>query len=247
MRFDRPAAIAHRGFSHRSPENTLAAFREALDAGATFVECDVHASAQGTPYVLHDPTLERTTNSSGAIRATGDPALDLVDAGSWKAPRYAGEKLPRLQSLLEFLRGRAALALEIKAVGIVDAVLDAIDDSDFPGDKLTIFAFEYETLLEVRNRAPALHCTFLLERAPADWNALRSRLLRDGIRGVGPGAFLVDSELVEANRAAGLNTLVWTVDEPAQMRVLLAWGVDAIISNRIDLALEAVEDHRRGA
>ncbi|MEM6734311.1 MAG: glycerophosphodiester phosphodiesterase family protein, partial [Myxococcota bacterium] len=73
--------VAHRGFSSRAPENTLAAYREALDAGATHVECDVHLSGDGTPYVIHDPTVERTTNGSGAVAELSDTVLGGLDAG----------------------------------------------------------------------------------------------------------------------------------------------------------------------
>ena len=106
--------VAHRGASAEAPENTLAAFRLALQQGAPAVECDVHLSADGCPVVIHDETVDRTTNGKGAVVGLTRAALRGLDAGSWRGPRFAGEPIPTLEEALELCAGRARLFIEIK-------------------------------------------------------------------------------------------------------------------------------------
>ena len=91
-----PLIVAHRGASGLAPENTLAAFRLAIELGAPAVECDVHLSADGIPVVIHDAQLDRTTNGKGPVAEQPFAALQTLDAGGWRDPRFAGERLPAL-------------------------------------------------------------------------------------------------------------------------------------------------------
>src|SRR5215204_6586712 len=93
----RTLVVAHRGASAEAPENTLAAFRLALEQGAPAVECDVHLSADGSPVVIHDETVDRTTNGKGAVAALTRAALRGLDAGSWHGPGFAWEPIPTLE------------------------------------------------------------------------------------------------------------------------------------------------------
>ena len=240
--------VAHRGYSTRAPENTLAAYREALDAGATHVECDVHLSGDGTPYVIHDASVERTTDGQGAVKTLSDEALDRLDAGAWKDSHYADERVPRLEALLTLLKGRSSLALEVKAPEMERAVVDALNSTGFPRSSLTLFAFDFDILVRSLSIDPTLHCTYLIDldgletRDPdTAWASAVQRSQDAGMSAVGPGDAGVSSSRVQLAQEAGLSVFVWTVDDARRMRELSGWGVDAIMSNDVPLALETLK------
>ena len=114
VRAQQPWVLAHRGYSARYPENTLCAFEAALEAGADVIELDVGLSADRVPMVLHDDTLERTTNGQGPLAAHTATELAELDAGGWFAPECAGERIPTLQAVLERIGARVVLDLELK-------------------------------------------------------------------------------------------------------------------------------------
>src|SRR5438093_10169319 len=99
----KPLVIAHRGASERAPENTLAAFSLAYDLGADGIELDVHLSRDRVPVVIHDDTLERTTDGNGRVRALGILELKRLDAGGWKGEAFKGEKIPTLAEVVDAL------------------------------------------------------------------------------------------------------------------------------------------------
>ncbi|UUP15651.1 glycerophosphodiester phosphodiesterase [Nitratireductor thuwali] len=110
----KPLVVCHRGASHHAPENTFAAADKAIELGADYVELDVRESADGVLYVMHDRTVDRTTNGSGQIAAMSSAEIDRLDAGSWFGSDFAGEKVPRLSDYLVNLKGRAGAYIEIK-------------------------------------------------------------------------------------------------------------------------------------
>src|SRR5882672_9051969 len=110
----RPLRVAHRGASARAPENTLAAFAEAVRLGANAIELDVHLTADGVPVVIHDGTVDRTTNGRGDVGRMTLKDLRRLDAGAWFSSRFRGERIPTLEEALEWARGRCGLNLEIK-------------------------------------------------------------------------------------------------------------------------------------
>ena len=107
--------FAHRGLSSRAPENTFAAFALAANSGVTWIETDVDILADGTPILIHDTTLDRTTNHSGSLYELTAEDLPHIDAGSWFSPEFSGEKIPTLREFIEFLNERGMNAnIEIK-------------------------------------------------------------------------------------------------------------------------------------
>ncbi|MEO1170568.1 MAG: glycerophosphodiester phosphodiesterase family protein [Myxococcota bacterium] len=236
----RTIPVAHRGYSRVAPENTIAAARVAIAAGATHIECDVHGSAEGTPYVIHDPTVDRTTGQSGILAEMRNTEIDGLDAGSWKAPVYRGEAVPRLDAFLAFLGGKGiSLALEIKAPRIEAAVLQAVRETAFPLQKLTLFAFDFDVLVRARRMEPQLHLTHLVNATvdEAEWAAAVARAAEHGFSAIGPNEALATERRVESAHAAGLSVFAWTVDEAARMKTLADYGVDAIMTNDIELGV----------
>ena len=118
--------IAHRGFSGRAPENTLAAISEAIAIGADMAEIDVTLTADDRVVVIHDETLDRTTNGAGRVADHGFDEIRNLDAGSWFAPQFAGEKVPTLEEILDTVKGRILLNVEIKSEAVGRGISDKV-------------------------------------------------------------------------------------------------------------------------
>ena len=167
-----PLVIAHRGASAAAPENTIAAFERALTDGADAIQLDVHLSRDDHPVVIHDPTLERTTNGSGPVRGHTMRELKRLDAGAWRGAAFAGQRLQTLQEVLERFRGRTKFWIELKGgpdlypdveeriVGLVE-VYDVIDGA-------LVQTFDPAALARLRAFSRELSLGAVLARAPLD-------------------------------------------------------------------------------
>ena len=218
---------AHRGASAEAPENTLAAFRRALDAGADGIEMDVHLASDGVPVVIHDDTLERTTDGTGAVAAHRAAQLQTLDAGSWFGPHFAGEPLPTLEEALRLLAGRLRINLEVKTAWAGLAVLELLPS--FPAAEVVVSSFDHALLADLRRSAPdlplaVLHETGSWRRALAGAAALRAGAFH-------PQVDLVSRPLLAACRRMQLPVFVWTVDDAGRARTLARAGVAGVFSN----------------
>lgn len=225
--------IAHRGASRAAPENTLAAFRLALDEGADGVECDVWPSADGVPVVIHDPQVNRTTNGTGRLRDLTRADLRTLDAGAWFDPRFKNERIPTLYEVAGQIAGRAALNIELKGRYLnpepfVAAVIEALEDAGVMA-QAHFSSFHRRLLVTVRRLAPQARVGYLFARRQL-LNPLR-RARNCGAAALHPHFHLVTPALVDEAHARGLQVYPWTVDEPAIMRQLIAARVDGIITN----------------
>jgi len=228
-----PAVIAHRGASTGAPENTLAAFRGALELGVDAVELDVHLSADGVPVVIHESLLDRTTDGRGLVKDYPLEALRRLDAGRWFNERFAGERIPTLTEALEVLRPVRTI-VEIKNgpvyyPGIAAKVAETVRAVGHQA--VTVSSFDHPVLLEVRDVAPDLPTAALFMGRFTDplWLARES-----GASILHPYWAWITSDLVEAAHAAGLRVETWTVDEPHHARFVIDLGVDGIITNYPD-------------
>jgi glycerophosphoryl diester phosphodiesterase len=242
----RPRIAAHRGGALLWPENSLTAFRGALALGVDLLELDVHLSKDGEVVVIHDPTLPRTTTGEGAVRDHTWAELKVVTLRG-----ASDERIPHLREVLALLRpARAGLLLEIKAgpdgvgyPGIEERVLRLLAETGLT-ERTTIMAFDWTTLERVRGLAPGMRRSALLSRRGME----RSGGVPDAVRGaaavatdLGIERTLLSPAIVAAARAAGLTIGVWTVNEPEELRAVLAAGVDYVTTDRPDLGL-----HLRG-
>src|SRR6266542_6343983 len=235
-----PTIIAHRGASKAAPENTLAAFRTAIEQGAKLVECDVHLSADGVPVVMHDDRLDRTTDGSGAIAERTLAELKKLDAGAWFDDVFRAEPVPTLAEALDLCAGRARLVVELKRGGGEALVAASLAEIDQRACDVAVISFGPEEVREMARRCPDLPLGFLVTRQTVAEHGV-DRLL-SGVRELGAGFFspqesAVDDELVAAARTADVPLSVWTVDDTARMRALAQLGVDAITTNVPDVAL----------
>jgi glycerophosphoryl diester phosphodiesterase len=247
-----PRRIAHRGGGTLAPENTLAAFEAGYVRGYRAAELDAVLSADEVPVILHDETLDRTTDGRGPVARRTAAELARLDAGAWYGRAFTGERLPTLQQVLERCWERGIwLNIEIKpspgseartgtvVAAAVQAFFEARRDAD-PARAARLApllsSFAPEALEAARAAAPGLRRGLLVGALPADWlAALRQldafslhcdhrRLARDQARAV---------------RTAGAGLMCYTVNDPGRMRELFEWGVDAICTDRIDLIAPA--------
>lgn len=235
-----PLVIAHRGFSWIAPENTLASFRAALETGVEMAECDVYLSRDGVPVVIHDSELKRTTGAEGTVNEKTSAELALLDAGSWKSRDFRGERIPTLVELLRLVKGKLRLVIEIKQEGIEKEVIEAIRDAGVDPDAVMIFSFKYDTVRNIARQEPLLPTTWLIDKLPED-AAGRRQTLREALRArasaIGLPRDRAFPEFIRRAHECGLPVFVWVVNETADMEHLVEIGVDAIITDRPDLAL----------
>ncbi|WP_082558867.1 glycerophosphodiester phosphodiesterase family protein [Kitasatospora sp. MBT66] len=226
--------IAHRGASSAAPENTLLSDEVARRAGADWIENDVQPSRDGVPHVLHDDTVDRTTNGTGRVRDLTAAQLGALDAGAWFAPTTAGARVPTLAAQLDDLRTRGgSLLLEIKGPHTRDEVSRIVKDIRDRGMAGRVFvqSFETDALRYTRELAPELPLGLLRASLDADPVAVARDL---GLSAYNPAdtALATRPEVVAALHAAGVAVNAWTVDAPARWKALDTAGVDGIITNR---------------
>ncbi|MCC6765991.1 MAG: glycerophosphodiester phosphodiesterase [Deltaproteobacteria bacterium] len=225
-------AIAHRGASGRAPENTHAAFAAALALGAEAIELDCQLTADGELVVIHDETLDRTTEGHGPVGDRTWDELARLDAGGWFDPCYAGERIPRLADVLVQLRDRVLLNVEIKSardVGTIEAKLAALVAHADAAEWVVVSSFHWDALRNLRAAAPWARLGVLCDADPRRGGLALAAELRCEV--VIPGRRWIDPGVVEEAHARGLDVWVWTVNEPGEMRRLLALGVDGLFSD----------------
>lgn len=246
---------AHRGGAGLAPENTLAAFRNALAIGADVLEMDLHVTIDGEVVVIHDPTLDRTTTGHGFVRATTLADLRRLDAGSWFHARFAGERVPTLREVFDLVRasgnGRVRFNIETKYEPAVppppqdfeERVLRVIRGAGM-AERVILQSFYYPSL----GRMKALDRSILTAalRAAANPAADPVAVVRAASADIySPAASLVSGETVDALHRAGIPIVPWTVDAPAQMERLLERGIgslpgDGIITNYPDRLIQVL-------
>jgi len=207
---------AHRGASGSLPENTLLAFRRALEVGADGIELDVRATSDSVPVVIHDRSVARTTNGSGFVDEMPLSQLQTLDAGQ-------GERVPTLTETLALVGGAARLDLEIKQAGIAAAALRVL--ADFPQARWAISSFDWDILRNVRRLDASAELWLLAE-------AVNEALLAVAVELAAPAVSLTAAaytpESAARLREAGLEVVVWTVNDPDdadRMRSLGAYAM----------------------
>jgi len=233
-----PLWIAHRGAGKLAPENTLAAFRVGASHGYRAFECDVKLSADGLPFLLHDATLQRTTSGRGPAAALPWRDLARLDAGGWHSRAFAGEPPPSLDGIARFcLRNGFALNIEIKPTpgtehetgGSVAECASALWRQ--AGTPPLLSSFQPTALEGARAAAPHLPRALLLDVLRDGW---LDEALALGCAAVVTAYSLIDAAVLTRIRGAGLNALVYTVNDPAEAHRLVGLGIGGIITDAVD-------------
>jgi len=195
-----PLITAHRGFAEIAPENTISAFKAAFKAGADASEFDVHMALDGTLVVCHDETVDRTTNGTGKISELNYSYLSTLDAGSWKDPKFVGEKIPTLKQTLDYFKANNMVAvLEIKVANIVDEVLKMLYDTKME-KRTVIISFAESAITKIKNEEPDIPALLLLYGTPYmtgstqdKANSIMQKAEEIGTKYVGPFSFQLEN------------------------------------------------------
>ncbi|HEY8495569.1 MAG TPA: glycerophosphodiester phosphodiesterase [Limnochordales bacterium] len=224
-----PYVFGHRGAAAVAPENTMASFTKALEAGADGIELDFQMTRDGHLVVIHDQTLKRTAGKDGWVKDHTLAELRRLDAGSWFDARFAGERIPTLEEVLDLARDRVFVNAEIKNLpyrypGIEEKLLEAVRHTGFPLDRLIVSSFDHVSLERVQALEPRVAVASLFAHYPVAFNELPGTVLH-------PHWGVVDEAFMQKARAAGRKVNVWTANDPWAWERLVAVGVDGIITD----------------
>ncbi|MFJ5712781.1 glycerophosphodiester phosphodiesterase [Streptomyces sp. NPDC093105] len=229
-----PDVIAHRGASSVAPENTLISGEVARRAGVDWIENDVRPSRDGVPYVLHDATVDRTTDGTGHVGKLTSAQIDALDAGSWFAPAYAGIRIPTLAAQLADLRERGGrLLLDItgtRGKADIERIMQTVQEQQMM-DRVLVQSFFPESLKQVAALAPQVPRGLLRDKLDADPVAV-ARELGVTAYNISDKSLATRPEVVAELHDAGISVNVWTVNDPARWQALTDLGVDGIITDR---------------
>lgn len=224
--------IGHRGAAGTAPENTLASMRQALSIGVDGIEFDVHRSKDGVLMVIHDPTLDRTTNGSGTVSQMTSEEIRRYDAGSWMAPAFAGEVVPTLAELAQAVPAPTMLFLELKHGSIkypgIEEELAAFLEVHGLVERTQVSSFDHFALLRLRELLPALQTGMLFSNRPVDPVGMARACNATAIH---PPWTLFTREQVEQAHEAGLQVNIWTPNAPEAVAHCYSLGVDGIITD----------------
>lgn len=240
----KPIIIAHRGASGEYPENTLAAYRAAVEIGSDFFEIDARLSRDGIPVIMHDAKVDRTTNGSGAVADMTVEELKRLDAGAWKHERFAGEPVPTVEEAFAAFPD-AGVVVELKSKpddppGLEEAVL-AIVEKYHAADRVIYCSFNPASLARLlalgstSRMAPILHPKNTREEKRAFAALSRVECLHPEQSQCSPAA-------IRWALSKGWLVNPWTVDDPAAMKTLLDRGASGISTNRPDILMDLLKD-----
>jgi glycerophosphoryl diester phosphodiesterase len=227
----RPVVIAHRGASAEAPENTIAAFERAIEHRADAIQLDIHMSRDEQPVVIHDFTLERTTDGRGRVQDRTVRELKRLDSGGWYDPRFRGQRIQTLQEVFERFRERTRFWIELKGgsgfyPGLEEKVVSMIEIYDVLQATL-LQSSDSKALEQVEHLNSDVRLGIVTAEPTIE------ALIRSGIVGcaICPADHLVTENDISEIRRAGLACYVWTVNEPARMDRLVEWGATGIITD----------------
>jgi glycerophosphoryl diester phosphodiesterase len=222
-----PIITAHAACKGHAPENTLAGIRKAIELQADAIEIDLHVTQDGVPVLIHDATVDRTTDGSGEVASLTLRQARRLDAG-------AGERIPTLREALDAVAGRALLVLEVKASRIEEEVLAVVRRAKAL-DHCVVHSFNANVVQRFRILEPRMPCSLLTGgHDVVDWSQLFGFALSLGAQGVAVNHAVVTPELVRAAHLRELRCSTWTVNSQADVRRVYDAGVDAITSDYPD-------------
>jgi glycerophosphoryl diester phosphodiesterase len=229
--------IAHRGASAHAPENTMAAFKLALEMGARAMELDVHQSRDGRLVVIHDEDFKRVGGRKDKVGSLSWGEALKIDVGSWFGEGFSLERVPLLENVMDLLEGKAELHIEIKHgskvyPGIEDKLAETIA-SRRAWDWAPVSSFDHEALKIIRGLEPRLRLGYLLgwtriTKAYREMEELRAESLNLSLR-------QVDSSIVQECHRQGRKVLVYTVNRQMDIERLARMAVDAVFTNFLEL------------
>lgn len=227
--------VGHRGNAAYAPENTLVSYRQAADLGADLAECDVTLTADDQVVLMHDHTVDRTTDGTGRVYDLTLADLRKLDAGSWKGAQYAGEPVPTLAELLAQAAGcPTQVVIEIKPARVTKRVLDVIRSQDAIG-RCVVISFYLATARaagSMERGLPSLWLRNYIPPTPKEQREVIDQAVAARLSGLDVAHHALTAEFVRAVHSRGLAVWAWTANDPADWQRLTDIGVDAITTDR---------------
>lgn len=220
--------IGHRGAAGYAPENTIQSFEAAVRFGAEMTELDVHICGSGELVVIHDESVDRTTNASGFVRDMTLNELKSLDAGK-------GEKIPTLKDVFSKLRGRISINVELKGLGTAEPVQAFVDDlirrGEWIRENVLITSFDWEMLRRLREISKDARIGLLVYKNLGESLKVATEV---EAYSVNPYYKSIDIDFISRSHELNLRVYPWTVNEPEDIRRVVALGVDGVISDYPD-------------
>ena len=237
-----PLVTSHAACRGHAPENTLAGIEAALRLGADAIEIDVHCTSDGVPVLLHDETVDRTTDGTGNIHEMTRADARKLDAGARQfAPKFQGAQIPTLAAVLELTKGHVLLQIEIKQRGIEQHVARVVREADAIAGCET-HSFYPGVVQTMRSVEPRMASALLTDgRRVVEWAELFGFALTLNAQGVSVYYESATPEIVRQGQLRGLTFMTWTVDDEKDMQRMCDAGVDSICSNFPDLVRRVVD------
>lgn len=223
--------IGHRGASYMAPENTVASSKLAWKYKADAVECDIWLTKDNKIMVSHDGNTKRTTGQDHKISETNSDVLRTLDAGTWKDPKYKGQKIPFLYELIRAVPADKEIVIEIKCGPEVLPYLKETVAKYSKNRKFTFIGFDFNTISEAKKVFPQYPCYWLCDK-PALLEENFDKVKEAGLQGFSLNYKLVTEDVVKRAAGQGLEVYTWTVDNPDEARRLISAGVKGITTNR---------------
>lgn len=229
--------VAHRGASSLAPENTISAFDKAVSLGADYIELDVQLTKDGELVVIHDVTVDRTTNGTGRVKNLTYAEIAALDAGSWFGPQFKGEKVPTLQTVLDRYEGKIGILIELKKPSIYPEIEEELakalagrstrDDSS----DIIVQSFSKQSIIEFHQLLPTIP-TGIIIGTSTKYSSDEDLFAVDGFASfINPDASLVTEKFMKHAREKNLNVFSWTVSDSQTAENLQRLNVNGIVTN----------------
>lgn len=241
--------IAHRGASAYYPENTMAAFKAAIEMQADMLELDILLSKDGKVVVIHDETLDRTTNGTGPVAEQTLAELKQLDAGSWFDKKFKGEPIPTLRDALELAKDSINVNIEIKTEAVSDEMYGGIEEKALElvdalemRDQVIFSSFDYRAIAHLNQLDPGIPVAVLYNKSlknPKKPSALVDSL---GAEGFNCSYKQLSNKWMRNTSSAGIPVLVYTINRELRMQTLIKRGVAGIFSDKPDLLRKTAQN-----
>lgn len=227
--------VGHRGAPGQAPENTLLSFERAMQIGVDWIEFDVRRSRDGVLVVIHDETVDRTTDGSGRVRDMGFSELERLDAG-------AGQRIPSLQQVIDLAKGRVRMNIEIKERGIEEGVVNTIKKNGIESQCM-VSSFIYASIRRVKELCPGLVTAAIMDRVPEDVEKCLDTLLGVDTRILMLSKKIVTEPFIGEARRLGFALGIWNADTTAEIERYAAMNPEYLCSNYPEMLVEFRQAH----
>ena len=246
---DNFVVIGHRGASAYYPENTMSAFRAAYEMGAEMVELDILLSKDGIPVVIHDETLERTTSGTGKVVEHTYAELSQLDAGSWFGEEHAGEKIPTLEEVVKFAKGKIALNIEIKTEAVSDEIKNGIEEKAYEivkmhdmQDHVLFSSFDYRAITHLNGLNVNIAVALLYDKQQSGSSGPKELIRTYGADAFNCSYRQFSKRWASETSEADIPVFIYTVNSRRKMKKMIRRGANGIFSDKPDVLKQLVDN-----